>query len=141
MALDSAVVAWEKVSDMAGNRYTAAARFRAELRRFLRDSETCARQEGLTPQQYLVLLQIGGSQNGTATVSELVDRLALTQSTVTELVQRAEHAGLVSRRPAPHDARVVLLRLTGDGERRLARVHRRLGAERSRLRAVMDALE
>ena len=126
---------------MAGNRYAAAAQFRAELRRFLRDSETCAREEGLTPQRYVVLRQIAGSDDGTATVSDLVERLALTQSTVTELVQRAEHAGLVSRTPAPHDARVVHLRATPDGERRLARVHRRLGAERTRLRAVMDSLD
>jgi len=99
----------------------------------MRDSETFARAEGLTPRQYLLLLQIAGSERGTATVTELIDRLALTQSTVTELVQRAEQAGLVSRSPAPHDARVVQLRLTEHGAVKLAHVHAQLGGERRQL--------
>ena len=102
---------------MAGNRYRSAARFRAELRSFLRQSETCARAHGITPRQHLLLLQIAGSAGGTATVSELVDRLSLTQSTVTELVQRAEEAELVVREPSPTDGRVVYLRLTPKGGR------------------------
>lgn len=125
---------------MDGNPYIAAARFRAELRRFLRDTETQSREEGLTPRQYLLLLQIAGANEGTTTVSKLVDLLALTQSTVTELVQRAEHAGLVSRKTSPDDARVAHLRLTDEGARRLARVHSALGAERRRLATMLDEL-
>lgn len=122
---------------MDSNPYAAAARFRAELRRFLRDTETFARAEGLTPRQYLLLLMIAGSDDSTATVSSLVTKLALTQSTVTELVQRAEQAGFVTRSTSPHDARVAHLRLTADGERRLAAVHGQLGAERRRLREML----
>jgi DNA-binding MarR family transcriptional regulator len=120
------------------NEYAPAARFRAALRRFLRHSENCARAAGLTPRQYLLLLQVGGSDQGTTTVSDLVDKLALTQSTVTELVQRAEQAGLIARTVAPHDARVAHLTLTPDGERRLAQVYEQLGAERAALRALID---
>jgi DNA-binding MarR family transcriptional regulator len=126
---------------MADNRYVAAARFRAELRKFLRRSEDCSRQVGITPRQHLLLLQIAGAPEGTTNVSELVTSLALTQSAVTELVQRAEAAGLVKRAVSKGDGRVVDLTLTAEGERKLAAVHEALGPERSQLRHVIDTLD
>jgi len=126
---------------MPSTDYAPAARFRTALRRFLRESETVARAHGLTPRQYLLLLQIAAAEDGTATVSELVDLLALTQSTVTELVQRAEAAGLVARTISAQDARVAHLSLTSTGEARLSRVHAQLGTERIRLRSVIEGTE
>ena len=123
------------------NRYLAAAQFRAALRLFLRKSEDAARAAGLTPRQHLLLLQIAGTPAGRTTVSELVDKLALTQSAVTELVQRAEQAGLVSRAGSPEDGRVMYLSLTSDGEARLDRAHDALGRERAELRRMVDRLE
>ena len=121
--------------------YRDAAVFRSELRRFLRRSEEAAREAGITPAQHLLLLQIAGADGEQSTVSELVDTLSLTQSAVTELVQRAELAGLVSRQTSPDDGRVAYLRLTADGAKRLARVHRQLGTERAQLRRIVDSLE
>ena len=121
--------------------YRHAAAFRAELRRFLRRSEDVARSEGITPRQYILLLQIAGSDDGTRTVTQLVDQLQLTQSAVTELVQRAEVADLVQRRGSTKDARVVHLSLTEVGKERLARVHSALGPERAQLRRMIDELE
>lgn len=121
--------------------YRTAAQFRAALRLFLRKSEIAARAAGLTPRQHLLLLQIAGSEGGSTTVSELVETLALTQSAVTELVQRAEAAGLVRRAGSPSDGRVVDLSLTPEGEVRLGRVHDALGPERAELRRMIDALE
>jgi DNA-binding MarR family transcriptional regulator len=129
------------MASTTANPYRSAAVFRAELRRFLRVSEDCARKYGLTPRQHVLLLQIAGSENETLTVSELVQLLALTQSAVTELVQRAEEAGLVARTPSPHDGRVSDLRLTPEGEQRLSDVHRALGPERERLHAMLEALD
>jgi DNA-binding MarR family transcriptional regulator len=123
------------------NRYAKAAEFRAALRRFLRTSETAARAAGITPSQHLLLLQIAGCEDGATTVSSLVVRLALTQSAVTELVQRAEQAGLVERTPSAEDGRVTYLSLTQAGEAKLAEVHETLGPERSQLRRLVDALE
>ena len=123
---------------MAENRYRNAALFRAELRRFLRQSEECARRFGITPRQHLLLLQIAGSEDGTTTVSELVGLLSLTQSAVTELVQRAEQGGLVKRTGSRTDGRVVHLSLTEAGEEKLAAVHDALGAERAELRRVIE---
>lgn len=123
---------------MAGGEYAAAARFRTALRRFMRESEIVSREAGVTPRQYLLLLQIAASDDGTATVTDLVDRLVLTQSTVTELVQRAEQAGLVERRTSRHDARVVHLSLSARGAACLDAVHSRLKGERLRLRQMLD---
>lgn len=123
---------------MAGNEYAQAAEFRAALRRFLRTSENAAREAGITPGQHLLLLQIAGCPEGTTTVSKLVDKLALTQSAVTELVQRAEQAGLVRRTASADDARVAHLSLTAAGQQRLAEVHNALGPERAKLRRVVD---
>ncbi len=122
------------------NHYRAAAEFRAELRRFLRRSEDVSRKYGITPRQHLLLLQIAGAETGTTTVSDLVDSLALTQSAVTELVQRAETAGLVDREQSKEDGRVTHLSLTKLGAEKLAAVHTSLGPERVQLRRVIDAL-
>jgi DNA-binding MarR family transcriptional regulator len=126
---------------VADRDYTAAAAFRAELRRFLRQSEEMARRHGLTPRQHLLLLMIAGADGGTLTVSGLVERLQLTQSAVTELVQRAEEAGLVARTPSPTDGRVVDLHVTDEGARRLALVHDALGPERHELKELVERLD
>ena len=114
----------------------AVAQFRAALRQFLRRSERVARQSGLTPQRHLLLLMIKGAPGGSeqSTVTELSGRLQLAQSTVTELVRRAEEAGLIEREQSATDARVAHLRLTAEGERRLALSFTELETERAQLR-------
>ena len=114
----------------------AVAEFRAALRQFLRRSERVARRSGLTPQRYLLLLMIKGAPGGSekSTVTELSERLQLAQSTVTELVRRAEEAGLLAREQSPTDARVAHLRLTDEGEQRLTRSFTQLATERAQLR-------
>ena len=123
--------------------YLAVAEFRAALRRFLRVSEEAARRHGLTPRRHLLLLMIKGAPDRSeqSTVSELCERLQLAQSTVTELVQRAEQAGLLRRNAADHDGRVVHLTLTRDGDRRLAAVHADLEHEREVLTGLLGILE
>jgi DNA-binding MarR family transcriptional regulator len=117
--------------------------FREALRRFLRQSERVARQSGLTPQRYLLLLMIKGARDGSeqSTVTELADRLQLAQSTVTELVSRAEEAGLVEREQSQSDARVAHLRLSAKGEERLERSFTALATERAQLREAFAHLD
>jgi DNA-binding MarR family transcriptional regulator len=97
------------------------ASFRCRLRAFIRHSEQVARRWDLTPQRYLLLLTIKGApdRGERLTVSELADCLALSLNTVTELCGRAEEAGLVRREESTSDLRLVYLRLTEEGERRL----------------------
>ena len=119
------------------------AEFRAALRAFLRKSERNARRSGLTPQRYLLLLMIKGARDGSeqSTVTELAERLQLAQSTVTELVRRAEEIGLVGREQSDADGRVVHLRLTAEGERRLARAFTSNEQERNELRSTIARLD
>ena len=121
----------------------AVAEFRAALRRFMRISERNARAAGLTPQRYLLLLMIKGAPDGSeqSTVTELAERLQLAQSTVTELVRRAEEVGLVERETSAVDGRVAHLRLTDEGERRLAKSFASLTGERDALRATFAHLD
>jgi DNA-binding MarR family transcriptional regulator len=74
-------------------------------------------------------------------VTDLVRRLQLAQSTVTELVGRAEEAGLIEREGSRTDARVAHLRLTPEGERRLALVFRAHDGERRRLLELLHDLD
>src|SRR5919205_286829 len=119
------------------------AEFRAALRSFMRKSERNARAAGLTPQRYLLLLMIKGASGGReqSTVTELADRLQLAQSTVTELVRRAEEAGLIERTQSSADARVAHLRVTDEGERRLAKAFTSNEQERRQLRAAIAHLD
>lgn len=117
--------------------YEEAASLRAALRLFLRHSETITRRHGLSPRHHELLLMIRASEGEQSTVSELVDLLQLTQSTVTELVQRAEDAGLLARRQSQQDGRVVHLTLTEEGASRLEQAVAELGPERDRLLALV----
>jgi DNA-binding MarR family transcriptional regulator len=130
-------------ADITTTDVVAVAEFRAALRHFLRRSERIARQSGLTPQRHLLLLMIKGAPNGSeqSTVTELSERLQLAQSTVTELVRRAEEAGLVSREQSQTDARVAHLRLTSEGERRLMLAFTQLSTEREQLREAFEHLD
>jgi DNA-binding MarR family transcriptional regulator len=121
----------------------AVAEFRSALRRFMRISERNARAAGLTPQRYLLLLMIKGAPNGSqqSTVTELSERLQLAQSTVTELVGRAEESGLVERERSTDDGRIAHLRLTAEGERRLADSFTSNSAERGALQQAFASLD
>jgi DNA-binding MarR family transcriptional regulator len=121
----------------------AVAEFRAALRQFLRRTERIARTSGLTPQRYLLLLMVKGAGDGSerSTVTELAERLQLAQSTVTEIVSRAEEAGLLAREQSTTDARVAYLRLTEEGERRLMLAFTGLASERSLLRETFAHLD
>ena len=119
------------------------AEFRAALRQFLRRAERNARGAGLTPQRYLLLLMIKGAPDHSekSTVTELSNRLQLAQSTVTELVRRAEETGLLERERSEVDGRIAHLRLTAEGERRLAQSFTSNENERQALQQAFEHLE
>lgn len=73
-----------------------------------------------------------------STVTELAERLQLAQSSVTELVSRAEEVGLIERERSTEDGRIAHLRLTEEGEGRLARAFTSNARERQ---ALNDAFE
>ncbi|MDP9867387.1 MULTISPECIES: MarR family winged helix-turn-helix transcriptional regulator [Streptosporangium] len=103
--------------------FEALARFRSGIRRYLRLGEEMVRRNGLTPQQYQLMLVLKGFPDREwATVRELADRLQLRHHSVVELVDRAQGQGLVAREAHPSDGRAVRVLLTAEGERVLARL-------------------
>lgn len=101
--------------------FEALSTFRYQLRRFLRFSEEAAQNNGVTPQQYLLLLHVKGSPGRDwSTVGELAERLQSQHHSVVALVSRCEKLMLVQRRASEIDRRQVNVHLLPAGERCLA---------------------
>ena len=117
-----------------------AAKFRAELRRFLSRSDEASAEAGLTPQRFDLLLAINDA-GGEATINELCAHLEMRQTAVTELVKRAQEAGLVTRTQSTVDRRVVLVRSTSDADARFERGFAALEVDRPGLVAALERLK
>jgi DNA-binding MarR family transcriptional regulator len=101
--------------------YRRLLEFRDGLRRFLHWSEEQAKAVGLTAAQHQLLLAIRGHPGDEApTIGAIASHLLLRHHSAVELIDRAQTAGLLERTVDPIDQRVVRLRLTGEGRRRLA---------------------
>ena len=103
--------------------YEQLADFRYQLRRFLRFSEEVTQEHGITPLQYLLLLQVRGYPGRDwATIAELAERLQAHHHGVVALTSRCEKAGLVARRPGREDKRCVEVVLSEKGAQLLQRL-------------------
>ncbi len=100
--------------------YQSLARFRHALRRFEAFSEAAARGAGLTPAQHQLLLAVKGHSDHNPSTTDIAEMLQVRLHSATELVGRAEANGLVERVRDPNDGRRAILRLTDDGDDRLA---------------------
>jgi DNA-binding MarR family transcriptional regulator len=73
------------------------------------------RRHGLPLTSYEVLLQIADSPTGTLRMSDIAERVLLSRSGLTRLVDRLERDGLVRRRTCPSDLRGQNAELTERG--------------------------
>ena len=100
---------------------------------------------------YDVLLELNAAPNRCLRMQDLGERVVLSRSRVSRLVDDLEQEGLVARQPDPDDGRAVLARITAQGRnalRRTAPTYLR-GIERhfashlsdTELRAVAHALQ
>ena len=123
--------------------YERAAKLREAVQRFQRESERITRAHGLSLQRYVLLLVVrtGRAAPSRATLAELMDRLGLAQSTVVELVSRAEGAGLVRREHGETNRRLVYVALTETGAALLADVVAELALHRKRLVSILSRLD
>ena len=108
--------------------FEVLADFRYQIRKFVRFSEHVAREHGIRPLQYLLLLHIKGYPGREwATVGELAERLQAQHHGVVALISRCEKQGFVERRRSTEDRRRIEIRLLKNGEKilhKLARLHR-----------------
>jgi DNA-binding MarR family transcriptional regulator len=121
--------------------YARLLALRVELRRFHQWSAKQARQMGLTPQQHQVLLAVRGHPEETGpTISDISGYLLIRHNTAVELVDRTADLGLVERVGDGADQRVVRLRLTVEGRRRLAALAETHIEELARLTPLVEHL-
>jgi DNA-binding MarR family transcriptional regulator len=98
-------------------------------------------EEGISLAEYDALVQLARAPDGRLRMNQLADRVLLSRSGVTRLVDRLVSDGLVSRTACPSDARGSMAVLTARGRetlRRASRTHLR-GVDRYFLAALTDA--
>jgi DNA-binding MarR family transcriptional regulator len=115
--------------------------FRVSLRSFQHWSESEARAAGLTHVQHQLLVAVKGHPGGRPpAIGDLAGYLLLRHHSAVELVDRAELAGLVRRRPDPEDARVVRVTLTRKGDLLVTRLTAAHLAKLDSLAAALNEL-
>ena len=106
-----------RLPKLSAQEYAALAEFRHQLERFLRRRRRAAREAGLQPKQYQLMLAVkGASKHHAPTVGELAERLQIQNHSVVELVDRLEKRKYIERQRDQDDRRVVHLILTSAGE-------------------------
>jgi DNA-binding MarR family transcriptional regulator len=129
-------------SSMTVGEFRALAEFRYRIRIYLNGSEEAARNAGLEPQQYLLMLALRGLPAGREpSIRELAERLQLRHHSVVELVDRLERRQFLRRERSRSDRRQVILHLTPRGERILTRLAKqRISELRTAAPALVRAL-
>jgi DNA-binding MarR family transcriptional regulator len=94
-------------------------------------------EQGLTHAGWQVLIRLGHEDG--LTQREVAERCYVTQATVTGVVDTLEREGLVVRERGTEDRRVVRVRLTKEGRKRLDRAKRTVGKEMAALFADLSA--
>lgn len=124
--------------DLSAADYSALAEFRHQLERFLQRRRRAARQTGLQPKQYQLMLAVKGMPQGQRpTVGEIAERLQIQNHSVVELVDRLEQRRYVQRQRDEVDRRVVHLVITPAGEAVLRKL---VSASLTELRTEAPAL-
>ncbi|HEY4115019.1 MAG TPA: MarR family winged helix-turn-helix transcriptional regulator [Rhizomicrobium sp.] len=119
--------------------YQRLAQFRYALRQFLHFSDDAARQAGLNPQQYQLLVLVRGFTPGEEpTVGAVAKRLLIKHHSAVGLVDRLEAEGLLVRKRDGIDGRKVTLALTGKAETVLNLL---VGAHRKELRRLVPLMK
>ena len=81
----------------------------------MREVEALLRPTDLNLSRFEILLVLSFTRRGVLPISRLKEALMIHGSSVTYLVDRLEHSGLVEREPDADDRRVVRVRLTEHG--------------------------
>lgn len=108
--------------DSAAATFSRLLRAHAAMTRRL--SAELLEQHGLTLHDFEVLLHLAGAPGGRLRRVDLAERILLTPSGITRLLDGIERAGLVARAECDSDRRVVYAELTEAGRRRFEEARR-----------------
>lgn len=86
----------------------------AASRLIIREYQPFLDELGITYPQYLVLMVLW--ENDTRPVNDIAKKLILNTNTITPLLKRMEHQGLITRERSEKDERKVLVQLTEKGK-------------------------
>ena len=118
--------------------FETIARLRVALRRFQAATDQATATYGLTPRQYDLLSVLHApSRGGLGVASAIADEMCISPNAMTELVSRAEKAGLVQRGDDLKDARLKPITATPEGSRRFRAAARDLAPQREQLLALL----
>jgi len=78
------------------------------------------REHGLTISDYEVLLHLARAEGGRLRRVDLAERVLLSASGITRLLEGLERVGYVEKASCPADARVTYAKLTDAGQRKLS---------------------
>lgn len=113
------------------------AELRLALRRFQSATDAVTSARGLTPRQYDLLAILHAPSRVGAVASSLADEIGISRNAMTELLSRAQEAGLVVRDADRSDTRRKPIAPTRDGTRRYYATVIDLQPERDRLVALL----
>lgn len=89
----------------------------SSIRRIIRavdiHSKSLLKQYGLTGPQLIVLSELGRSKD--LSISEVAKKISLSQATVTTIINRLEHQGLILRKRSTQDKRKVYVEFSEKG--------------------------
>ncbi|MDT4899305.1 MAG: hypothetical protein QOJ78_235 [Pseudonocardiales bacterium] len=94
---------------------------------------------GITFSRYEALVLLVHSKNGSLPLSKIGERLQVHATSVTNVIDRLEAAGLVRREPNPRDGRGTLAVITDDGRKVADKATAEFNAARFAISAVPPA--
>jgi DNA-binding MarR family transcriptional regulator len=123
---------------VAQARHLRAALVQLSRRRPVRDPVASACEDlDLTPVQLHTVMWLG--TDDALTMGELARRVAVTEKTITGVVDRLERDGLVQRERDPVDRRVVQVRLAARGAQLFRRIDGDIEAQLTRFLGLLEA--
>jgi DNA-binding MarR family transcriptional regulator len=106
----------------------------------LAELDAMLRPYGITFSRYEALVLLAYSRNGSLPLSKIGERLQVHATSVTNVIDRLESAGLVRREPNPRDGRGTLAVITEEGRAVATKATADLNAARFGL-AALDGAE
>jgi DNA-binding MarR family transcriptional regulator len=141
--IERAGVLWEKHSPGEPAEVYAAMRAVTSIMRaqqvLIGELDTLLKPYGVTFSRYEALVLLSFAKNGALPLSKVGERLQVHATSVTNVIDRLEAAGLVRREPNPQDGRGTLAVITDDGRRVAREATAQLNAARFGLRALSTA--